>query len=215
MRLVAITTVRVGMKWLPGAARRPCQGGEGGPLAPRRRLREALVRITVAAPFPWCHLNGQQLLRPKPGSRPGSQLPVRRRNYEVMPVHGGRLFRPQAPFRPAARSAAAFECAIPILLRHGRRCCNSWSMQWRRRAVRIPATFPRRGTWPQSRPLLEYRPHGVCILFAMAVQSEGTLRDGLGLHHRPGHPLGALRHQVRGVARQRAAAPACRGCGRV
>jgi D-alanine transaminase len=68
----------------------------------------------MAAPLPWCHLNGQQLLLTEARISPldrsflfGDGI------YEVMPVHGGRLFRPQAHFDRLARSAAALRLKNP------------------------------------------------------------------------------------------------------
>jgi D-alanine transaminase len=68
----------------------------------------------MAAPLPWCHLNGQQLplteARISPLDRSflfGDGI------YEVMPVHGGRLFRPQSHFDRLARSATAIRLRNP------------------------------------------------------------------------------------------------------
>jgi D-alanine transaminase len=68
----------------------------------------------MAAPLPWCHLNGQQLLLTEARISPldrsflfGDGI------YEVMPVHGGRLFRAQRHFDRLARSAAALRLKNP------------------------------------------------------------------------------------------------------
>lgn len=68
----------------------------------------------MAAPLPWCHLNGQQLLLTEARISPldrsflfGDGI------YEVMPVHGGRPFRAQAHFDRLARSAAALRLRNP------------------------------------------------------------------------------------------------------
>jgi D-alanine transaminase len=68
----------------------------------------------VAAPLPWCHLNGQQLLLPEARISPldrsflfGDGI------YEVMPVYGGRMFRPQSHFDRLARSAVALRLKNP------------------------------------------------------------------------------------------------------
>jgi D-alanine transaminase len=68
----------------------------------------------VAAPLPWCHLNGQQLLLTEARISPldrsflfGDGI------YEVMPVYGGRMFRPQSHFDRLARSAVALRMKNP------------------------------------------------------------------------------------------------------
>jgi D-alanine transaminase len=68
----------------------------------------------MATPLPWCHLNGQQLplteARISPLDRSflfGDGI------YEVMPVHDGRLFRPQSHFDRLARSATAIRLRNP------------------------------------------------------------------------------------------------------
>ena len=68
----------------------------------------------MAAPLPWCHLNGQQLLLTEARISPldrsflfGDGI------YEVLPVHGGRLFRAQANFGRLARSASALRLTNP------------------------------------------------------------------------------------------------------
>jgi D-alanine transaminase len=68
----------------------------------------------MAAPLPWCHLNGQQLLLTEARISPldrsflfGDGI------YEVLPVHGGRLFRAQANFDRLARSATALHLKNP------------------------------------------------------------------------------------------------------
>jgi D-alanine transaminase len=68
----------------------------------------------VAGPLPWCHLNGQQLLLTEARISPldrsflfGDGI------YEVIPVHGGRLFRAQAHFDRLARSATALRLKNP------------------------------------------------------------------------------------------------------
>jgi D-alanine transaminase len=68
----------------------------------------------MAAPLPWCHLDGQLLplteARISPLDRSflfGDGI------YEVLPVHGGRLFRPQSHFDRLARSATAIRLRNP------------------------------------------------------------------------------------------------------
>jgi D-alanine transaminase len=68
----------------------------------------------MAAPLHWCHLNGQQIplaeARISPLDRSflfGDGI------YEVMPVYGGRLFRPQSHLDRMARSAAAIQLRNP------------------------------------------------------------------------------------------------------
>jgi D-alanine transaminase len=68
----------------------------------------------MAAPLPCCHLDGQLLplteARISPLDRSflfGDGI------YEVMPVHGGRLFRPQSHFDRLARSATAIRLRNP------------------------------------------------------------------------------------------------------
>jgi D-alanine transaminase len=68
----------------------------------------------VAAPLPNCHLDGRLLpladARISPLDRSflfGDGI------YEVMPVHGGRLFRPAAHFARLERSAAALQLRNP------------------------------------------------------------------------------------------------------
>ncbi|MEO8313891.1 MAG: D-amino acid aminotransferase [Pseudomonadota bacterium] len=68
----------------------------------------------MAAPLPWCHLNGQQLLLTEARISPldrsflfGDGI------YEVMPVYGGRMFRPQSHFDRLARSAIALRLNNP------------------------------------------------------------------------------------------------------
>jgi D-alanine transaminase len=68
----------------------------------------------MAIPLPWCHLDGQQLLlteaRVSPLDRSflfGDGI------YEVIPVYGGRLFRPQSHFDRLGRSAAAIRLTNP------------------------------------------------------------------------------------------------------
>lgn len=68
----------------------------------------------MAAPLPWCHLNGQQLLLTEARISPldrsflfGDGI------YEVMPVYGGRMFRPQLHLDRLARSATALRLKNP------------------------------------------------------------------------------------------------------
>ena len=68
----------------------------------------------MAAPLPWCHLDGRQLLLTEARISPldrsflfGDGI------YEVMPVHGGSLFRAQVHFDRLARSAAALRLKNP------------------------------------------------------------------------------------------------------
>ena len=83
----------------------------------------------MAGPLHWCHLNGQRLplaeARISPLDRSflfGDGI------YEVMPVYGGRLFRPRLHFDRLARSAAALRIAQSAQPRcNGNRCCGNWS----------------------------------------------------------------------------------------
>ncbi len=68
----------------------------------------------MATPLPWCHLNGQQQLLTEARISPldrsflfGDGI------YEVIPVYGGRLFRPQSHFDRLDRSAAAIRLTNP------------------------------------------------------------------------------------------------------
>jgi D-alanine transaminase len=68
----------------------------------------------MAQPLPWCHLNGQRLplteARVSPLDRSflfGDGI------YEVIPVYGGKLFRPAAHFTRLDRSAAAIYLTNP------------------------------------------------------------------------------------------------------
>jgi D-alanine transaminase len=68
----------------------------------------------MATPLPWCHLNGQQQLLTEARISPldrsflfGDGI------YEVIPVYGGQLFRPQSHFDRLARSAAAIRLTNP------------------------------------------------------------------------------------------------------
>jgi D-alanine transaminase len=68
----------------------------------------------MAQPLPWCHLNGQRLplteARVSPLDRSflfGDGI------YEVIPVYGGKLFRPTAHFARLDRSAAAIRLTNP------------------------------------------------------------------------------------------------------
>lgn len=68
----------------------------------------------MAGPLHWCHLNGARLplteARVSPLDRSflfGDGI------YEVMPVYGGQLFRPQSHLQRLARSAAAIQLTNP------------------------------------------------------------------------------------------------------
>jgi D-alanine transaminase len=135
----------------------------------------------MAAPLPWCHLNGQQLLLTEARISPldrsflfGDGI------YEVLPVHGGRLFRAQANFDRLARSATALKLKNPhshdawqALLQH-LVDANGGGEQYVYLQLSRGAEHGR-----NHAPLPDITPTVFAYCSPWPVPAESTLRDGL------------------------------------
>jgi D-alanine transaminase len=135
----------------------------------------------MAGPLHWCLLDGQQLplteARISPLDRSflfGDGI------YEVMPVYGGRLFRPRLHFDRLARSAAALRIANPhtheqweALLR-GLVSANGGGDQYVYVQLSRGAEHGR-----NHAPLPQVPPLVFCYSSPWPVPSQGMLRDGL------------------------------------
>ena len=168
----------------------------------------------MAEPFPTCYLNGEYLplaeARISPLDRGflyGDGV------YEVMPVYGGRPFRLQAHCARLTRSLTEIRMADPL----GRaQWCDIFATLIARNGGGDQYIYwqvtPRRAARAQPRAAAGYPPDGVRLLRAAAGRRARDVGTRSRLHHRAGHPLGALRHQIGGAARQRAVAAARGGC---
>ena len=136
--------------------------------------------------------------------------------YEVMPVYGGRLFRFAPHFDRLARSlrrlrmrnphdAAQWQALLRELV-----AANGGGDQYVYLQVSRGAEYGR-----NHAPLPDMPPtvFAYCSPWPRAVAAARS-SDGIACITAAGHALGALRHQVRGAAGERAAAPAGGGCRR-
>ena len=164
----------------------------------------------MADPLPLCYLNGEYLPLPEARISPldrgflyGDGV------YEVMPVYGGRPFRFDAHLERLQRSLAGIRMEDPhtraewrtllgtLIERNGG---GDQYVYWQ--------VTPRRRARPHARTAAAHPAHRVRLLRAPAAAAERAPRGRHRLRHRRGHALGALRHQVHGPARERAAAAA-------
>jgi D-alanine transaminase len=135
----------------------------------------------VAGPLNWCLLDGQHLplaeARISPLDRSflfGDGI------YEVMPVYGGRLFRPRLHFDRLARSAAALRITNPHTHEHWERLlaglvsANGAGEQYVYVHLSRGAEHGR-----NHAPLPQVPPLVFCYSSTWPVPAESTLRDGL------------------------------------
>src|SRR5580698_7537613 len=156
----------------------------------------------MAEPLPLCYLNGAVLPLAEARISPLDRGFLYADGvYEVMPVYGGRPFRFSAHAERLTRSLAALRMDDP----HSRE-------EWR--AI-LGTLIERNGGgdcyvyWQVTRGAQNGRTHAPLPDLLRTAPAAGRRAAGARhrLHHRPRHPLGALRREVGGAARQRAAAP--------
>ena len=172
----------------------------------------------MADPFPTCWLNGDFLPLAEARISPLDRgFLFADGAYEVVPVHRGRPFRLRQHLERFDRSLRELRIRNPLplagwveVIGHARRCGE------RAGTARLPAGDARRGVRAQP-PVSARVGRADGFRFRQPVPAAGAraARARTRRRHARGHALGALRHQVGRTARQRAAAPAGAGPGRL